>query len=296
VGKGLQDHPASLVACAFQERFQEMCLTHAIYGRGNTVRASAVASLLLLGRGPLATTGCDRGAFVRTTADKAQPDLQMRFVPAYALDPDAIASYIRFGKLAAEGKAWPGGVTLQLLATRPKSRGSVTLASADPYAKPTVDLGYFTDEGGEDLATLVAGVRLAREIMAQPALAQYIEEESWPGAGISTKEEVENYVRKTAVSGNAVVGSCRMGASPADSAVSASDFGVWGVRGVRVVDASLLPVIPGGQTGAPVVMAAERAAALLVDGTPLVRRGCGGGSAAGSGLGSAGSSREPALV
>jgi len=298
VGKGLQDHPASLVTCAFQGRFQEMCLTHEIYGRGNTVRASAVARLLLLGRGPLATTGCDRGAFVRTSSDKAQPDLQMRFVPAYALNPDAIASYVRFGKLAAEGKPWPAGVTLQLLATRPKSRGRVTLASADPYAKPDVDLGYFTDRAGEDLATLVAGTELARTIMAQPALAQYIEEESWPGSGLSTRAELEDYVRQTAVSGNAVVGSCRMGATPEDGAVDAATFSVWGVAGVRVVDASLLPVIPGGQTGAPVVMAAERAAALLVDGTPLARRGGGGrGSAAGRpGVGAAGAPREPALV
>ena len=292
VGANLQDHPATLVACAFEERFREMCLTHGIYGAGNKVRASAIASLLLLGRGPLATTGCDRGAFVRTTPEKTQPDLQIRFVPAYALDPDAIQSYVRFGKLAAEGKAWPGGITLQLLASRPKSRGSVSLASADPFAAPKVDLGYFTDEKGEDMATLVAGVELARKIAAQPALAQYVQSESWPGEGVTSRSELEDYVRRTAVSGNAVVGSCRMGATPLDSAVSASDFKVWGVEGVRVVDASLLPVIPGGQPGAPVVMAAERAAALLVDGTPLVRSGGAGGAAAGSGS----QSRQPALV
>jgi fatty acid photodecarboxylase len=301
VGANLQDHPATLVTCAFQERFREMCLTHGIYGDGFKVRASAIASLLLLGRGPLATTGCDRGAFVRTTPDKTQPDLQIRFVPAYALDPDAIQSYIRFGKLAAEGKAWPGGVTLQLLASRPKSRGSVSLASADPYAAPNVDLGYFTDPKGEDMATLIAGVELARRIAAQPALAQYVESESWPGEGVSSKAEIEEYVRRTAVSGNAVVGSCRMGVSAADSAVSSADFKVWGVQGVRVVDASLLPVIPGGQTGACVVMAAERAAALLVDGTPLVRPGGSGSSSSSGSGGSSGSSsgskpREPALV
>jgi choline dehydrogenase-like flavoprotein len=286
VGKNLQDHPATLLASAFEERFRELCLTHGIYGSGNKVRASAIAQLLLLGKGPLATTGCDRGAFVRTSADKAQPDLQIRFVAAYALDPDAIQSYVRFGKLAAEGKAWPGGITLQLLATRPKSRGAVSLLSSDPFAAPKVDLGYFTDAGGEDLATLVAGVKLARRIAEQPALAQYVKSESWPGEGVQTDSDLEAYVRRTAVSGNALVGSCRMGNSLQDSAVSASDFGVWGVEGVRVVDASLLPVIPGGQTGAPVVMMAERASALWCDGTPIGK----------AGSESASSSREPALV
>jgi choline dehydrogenase-like flavoprotein len=293
VGKNLQDHPATLVASLFQERFRELCLTHGIYGRGTRVRLSAVAKLLLWGQGPLTTTGCDRGAFVRTTPDKAQPDLQIRFVAAYALDPDAIASYVRFGKLAAEGKAWPGGASLQLLASRPRSRGSVRLASGDPFAKPVVDLGYFTDAGGEDMATLVAGIRLARRVFERPELARYVESEGWPGASAQTTEELEAYVRRTACSGNAVVGSCRMGASASDSAVDAGDFALRGVDGVRVVDASLLPVLPGGQTGAAVVMAAERAAALLVDGTPLVSRG--GGSGAGSSSASS-SSREPALV
>jgi len=79
------------------------------------------------------------------------------------------------------------------------------------------------------------------------------------------------YVRKTACSGNALTGTCRMGAAPTDgSVVSASDFSLWGVQGLRVVDASVVPVIPGGQTGAVTFMLAERAAALMTQGTPLV--------------------------
>ena len=153
---------------------------------------------------------------------------------------------------------------MQLLTARPKSRGRVSLYSADPFAHASVDLGYFTDKGGADMATLVAGLKLARRIADAPPLAKYLEREGWPGADAQSDADLEAYVRRTACSGNALVGTCRMGAAPTDgSVVSAADFGVWGVDALRVVDASVLPAIPGGQTGAPAVMVAERAAAQL---------------------------------
>jgi len=113
--------------------------------------------------------------------NKVPPPVQVRFVPAMALDPDAIQSYIKFAELAKEGGSWPAGITMQLLACRPKSRGSVTLASTNPFDLPSVDLGYFTDPEGADLATLKAGINMARHISEQPALAQYLEGELWPG-------------------------------------------------------------------------------------------------------------------
>jgi choline dehydrogenase-like flavoprotein len=115
-----------------------------------------------------------------------QPDLQIRFVPGYALDSDAIQSYVRFGELKAEGKKWPAGVTMQLLTARPRSRGSVGLKSTNPFDLPAVDVNYFSDKDGADLATLVSGVKIAREIAAKSPLGDYLSEEGWPGASVQT--------------------------------------------------------------------------------------------------------------
>ena len=78
----------------------------------------------------------------------------MRFVPALSLDADGVSTYVRFGKFKEQGKKWPSGVTFQLIACRPKSRGSVGLKSADPFDAPKLDPGYLSDPAGQDLATL----------------------------------------------------------------------------------------------------------------------------------------------
>lgn len=132
-----------------------------------------------------------------------------------------------------------------------------------------VELNYFKDDGS-DLATLVSGVKVARNIAEQSSLARYLKEEGWPGADVTTEADLEAYVRKTACSGNALTGTCRMGQAPTDgSVVSSKDFSAWGVDGLRIIDASVVPNIPGGQTGAVTFMLAERAAALLTKGTPI---------------------------
>jgi choline dehydrogenase-like flavoprotein len=131
-----------------------------------------------------------------------------------------------------------------------------------------VGLDYFADEA--DLATLVAGVKMARSVAEHSSLGKYLSQEGWPGASVTSDADLEAYVRKTACSGNALTGTCRMGASASDgSVVSAADFGLWGVDGLRVIDASVVPRIPGGQTGAVTFMLAERAAALMTQGTPI---------------------------
>ncbi|KAI8470464.1 MAG: GMC oxidoreductase-domain-containing protein [Monoraphidium minutum] len=267
VGANLQDHPATLFAALSKPEYQPMYVTSEVYGLGGTIRLGAIAKLLLQGRGPLTTTGCDHGALVNTRGGSGDPDLQIRFVPGYALDPDAIQSYVKYGQLKKEGKAWPGGITMQLLTARPKSRGRVGVYSTDPFAHAKVDIDYFSDPDGADLRTLLDGIKLARSIAEQGPLAKYLESEGWPGKDVQSEEDLIAYVKRSACSGNALVGSCRMGASPTDgSVVSTADFGVWGVDALRVIDASVIPTIPGGQTGAPAVMIAERAAAKLAGG------------------------------
>uniref|UniRef100_A0A7S0S699 Glucose-methanol-choline oxidoreductase N-terminal domain-containing protein n=1 Tax=Chlamydomonas leiostraca TaxID=1034604 RepID=A0A7S0S699_9CHLO len=273
VGANLQDHPATLYAARTDDKFDELAVTSQIYDKKQNIKFGAVLQYLFNKRGPLATTGCDHGAFVSTTG-KGEPDLQMRFVPGMALDADAIQSYIKFAELKKSGEAWPCGITIQLLAVRAKSTGSVGLKSADPFAAPAINIGYFTDKGGEDMATLREGLKLSRRICEQSPLAQYITEERFPGTPTATDADLDAFIRKTTCSGNALVGTCKMGAASDPTAVvSAEDFKVHGVSGLRVVDASVIPRIPGGQMGAPVVMIAERAAALMTKGTPIAKGG-----------------------
>ena len=138
------------------------------------------------------------------------------------------------------------------------------LKSSDPFINPDININYFSDKDGADLATLREGLKLSRKVAASEPLSKYLTMEAYPGSGRNADAELDEYIKKTAHSGNALVGTCRMGASASDgSVVSSEDFSVFGVEGLRVVDSSVIPTMPGGQTGAPTVMIAERAAATI---------------------------------
>lgn len=266
VGKNLQDQPAVLTASRVKDKFEGTTLSDHIYSEKGKIRKRAILNYLVRGRGPLATTGCDRGAFVRTAAATGSlPDLQIRFVPGMALDPDGVSTYMRFAAFQEQGKKWPSGVTFQLVACRPQGRGSVGLHSDNPFDAPAVESGYLADASGTDLATLQHGVKLARQLAASGTFSEYLDTEVFPGDDITTDAAIEEYIRKSIHSSNAIVGTCRMGAggAVAGDVVDPSTLGVYGLDGIRVVDASIIPLIPGGQTGAPTIMIAERAAAVL---------------------------------
>lgn len=111
-------------------------------------------------------------------------------MPAYALDPDGVSAYAKFGELKKLGIKWPAGVTLQLLACRPQSRGSIGLNSTDPFERPALDINYLTDDQGADMATLKAGLRIARDMSVSPSLKNVIAEEGFPGEwGAGCKRE-----------------------------------------------------------------------------------------------------------
>jgi len=151
---------------------------------------------------------------------------------------------------------------LSLLLSRPPSLSG--LKSTDPFINPDININYFSDPDGADLATLREGLKLSRRIAAAEPLSKYLTEEAYPGRGRSDDAAIDEFIKKTAHSGNALVGTCRMGTSPHQGAVvSSEDLTVFGVEGLRVVDASVIPTIPGGQTGAATVMIAERAAATM---------------------------------
>lgn len=272
VGQNLQDQPAVLISNPLKKELDGKSLTDHIYNPRGRIRKRAVLQWLLFGRGSLTSTGCDRGAMIRTGAGRGSaPDLQIRFVPGMALDPDGVSTYTRFGKFQKEGRKWPSGVTFQLVAARAEGRGSVSLKSGDPFDSPSINSGYLNDPEGRDLATLMNGIDIARQLVSTESMSSILDGELFPGVDISSPAAVEDYIRRTIHSSNALVGTCRMGTSAENGDVVDSELRIFGLSGIRVIDASVIPKIPGGQTGAPTVMIAEKAADMIVRGVPAAK-------------------------
>jgi choline dehydrogenase-like flavoprotein len=142
---------------------------------------------------------------------------------------------------------------------RPQCRGSVTLASADPFAAPVIDPNFF--DHPDDMRRLVRGFRQMRALMSQPALAKLGGQELARSAGAVTDAQIEAFIRDYADTIYHPVGTCRMGPGALD--VVGADLRVHGLEGLRVVDASIMPRIVGGNTNAPVIMVAEKASDMI---------------------------------
>jgi choline dehydrogenase-like flavoprotein len=196
--------------------------------------------------GMLTTNFAEGGAFIRSTAQEATPDLQLHFV---------------IGKLVDHGRktVFGHGFSCHVCVLRPKSRGSVTLASGDPLAAPAIDPAFLADR--DDLDRLVRGFKIMRGVLQQPALAALGGRELQASAAAQSDEQIEQFIRGHADTIYHPVGTCRMGPG-ADDVVDAQ-LRVHGVRGLRVVDASVMPRIVSGNTNAPVIMIAEKAADMI---------------------------------
>lgn len=207
-----------------------------------------LASWAIRGRGPLTSNLGEAVAFLRTRPDLPAPDLELLFAPVL---------------FEEEGLKQPTehGLTLAVVLLRPKSVGSVTLRSADPGVPPAIDPRYLTDPGSEDIATLVNGLRLARRILAQEPLAAFVESELLPGADARSDDDLRTHIRRLSQTLYHPAGTCRMGSDP--HAVVDPELRVRGLDGLRVADASVIPVLPSGHTNWPTVMIAERAADLI---------------------------------
>ena len=151
------------------------------------------------------------------------------------------------------------GYSCHICVLRPASRGSVTLASADPMAAPTIDPNFLAQDS--DLTTLIKGAKMAREIMKTPPLAAYEHKELFGVRDGMTDADWANVIRARADTIYHPVGTCKMGVD--DSAVVDPRLRVHGVQGLRVVDASVMPSVTSGNTNAPTIMIAERAADLI---------------------------------
>jgi choline dehydrogenase len=152
-------------------------------------------------------------------------------------------------------------VTLNACLLRPKARGSVRLASANPDDPPLIDIGFLRDE--EDVRLSVAGLRYAREVLAAAPLRDMVSAELLPGRGVVSDADLREHCKRTVKTNYHPVGTCRMGTEDDPLAVVAPDLRVRGVEGLRVFDASMMPNIVSGNTNAPVMAVADRAVALM---------------------------------
>jgi choline dehydrogenase len=152
-----------------------------------------------------------------------------------------------------------GGVTLNSAYLRPRSRGTVRLASADPLAAPLIDPNYWADPYDREMS--IRGLRLAREIIAGAALKPYVLAERLPGPGVQTDAEVFDYACRHAKTDHHPAGTCRMGSDPA--AVVDTRLRFNGITGLRVVDASVMPRVVSSNTNAATIMIAEKAADMI---------------------------------
>jgi len=202
--------------------------------------------------GPLASTIAEACAFVRSRPDLPAPDLQFHVAPAAFLD---------------HGLAEPPGpgFTMAPVLVAPHSAGQLRLASPDPRWRPRIDPRYLTDE--RDVAALVAGVAVAREVASAGPLTRFLDSEYLPGSAAQSSAQVADCVRRHGQTLYHPVGTAAMGVSH-DSVVDLA-CRVHGVQGLRVVDASVMPTVPRGNTNAPTIAVAERASDLILGKQPL---------------------------
>ncbi|MFQ6021864.1 MAG: GMC family oxidoreductase [Acidiferrobacterales bacterium] len=203
---------------------------------------------LLFRSGPLSIGINQAGAFVRTRDEVSRPDIQFHFAALSADMPGAPLHTF-------------SGFTSSVCQLRPESRGSVLIKSRDPFEAPAMQPNYLSAE--IDRKTIVAGLKVARKIAAAPALKAYIIDEYMPGKDIQLDDELLDFARNTGVTIFHPSGTCKMGSDRA--AVVDDRLRVHGIDGLRVVDCSIIPTLMSGNTHAPVVMIAEKAADMILD-------------------------------
>ena len=207
-----------------------------------------LARWALRGTGPLTSNLGEAVAFVRSLAQLSEPDVELLLAPVL---------------FEEEGLKQPTehGLTLAVVLLRPRSAGTVLVRSADPAVAPAIDPRYLSDPEGEDEATLLRGLRLARRVLAQEPLATFTDGEILPGADARTDDDLRAHLRALSQTLYHPAGTCRMG-SDAQSVVD-PELRVRGLAGLRVADASVMPTLPRGHTNWPTVMIAERAATFV---------------------------------
>ena len=243
VGQNYRDHLALAVKQACTLPISMFNFFHPM------IAARAVANFLLFRRGPLAEPPAQVSAYMRITPGSTEPDIKIHF---------AMALYEAMGRKLINQHGYFAHIEL----LRPQSVGEIKLASADPLTLPAIDPNILAVPA--DIVVARKAIQAVRKIFAQAAFDPMRGEELAPGPSVDTDEDLDAYVRDTAISDIHSVGTCRMGDDP--MAVVDSRLRVRGVASLRVVDASVMPRVPGGNTNVPTMMVAEKAADMILDG------------------------------
>ncbi len=243
VGKNLQDHPDVLIVHKATRR-AGYSLGPLFLWRG----AKGLVDYLARGCGPFTSNIAEAGGFARTEPGLDAPDVQYHFLPV-----------IQENHGLALRRSLGFGFSLHVCVLRPRSRGEIGLNSADPLADPRIQPNYLADPA--DLKVLVAGVRAARRILGASALDPYRGPELFPGEAVRSDAAIEAFIRQRCETLYHPVGTCKMGVDA--MAVVDPELRVRGLEGLRVVDASIMPTLIGGNTNTPTTMIAEKAADMI---------------------------------
>jgi choline dehydrogenase/4-pyridoxate dehydrogenase len=252
VGRNLQDHLSVAADYARHEPGPFVAMM-----RLDRV-ALALARAYCLGTGPFTETPSGWTGFVKSRPDVALPDIQFLFRAA----PGGAGPYLPPFK-----PAFADGFSLRAVMLRPESRGAITLASADPRAPVKIRQNFLATDN--DRRTIRDGLKLVRRICATPPLSNFATRELAPGPDIESDRDLDAYIRATAATAHHPLGTCKMGPAGDPMAVVDQELRVRGIAGLRVVDASVMPDMVGGNINAPVIMIAEKAADLIRGREPL---------------------------
>ncbi|MEL6463726.1 MAG: GMC family oxidoreductase N-terminal domain-containing protein [Pseudomonadota bacterium] len=246
VGQNLQDH---LDLCVLAE-----CSGHHSYDGMDKFPRSAIAALqyVMFKSGPVTSSLFETGAFWYASDASPLPDLQFHF---------GQGSGIEKGIVTID----KGGVTLNCAYVRPKSRGSVALASNDLGKAPLIDPNYWSEP--EDREASLNALEIARDILAQPALKPFLAREALPGPEVRTRDDLFKYACRLAKTQHHPVGTCRMGRGA--MTVVDPELKVHGIDGLRVCDSSIMPVITSSNTNAAAIMVGEKASDMIRGLPPL---------------------------
>jgi 4-pyridoxate dehydrogenase len=252
VGQSLQDHISAPIAWARKE-------PGPLHAKMRADRIAVdLAKTYFFGSGLSADLPGGVMAFLKSPLAQDLPDLQLLFAAA----PMTAAPY--FAPFVAP---YADSFACRAVVLRPESRGCIELVSTDPHAAPRIRQNFLATD--KDWVTLRAGLRLVREIGNQPALAQFNAGEVLPGPASRSNAEIDTHIRATGITVHHPLGTCKMGRPSDPTAVVDPELKVLGVDALRVVDASVMPDLVGGNINAPVIMIAEKAADLIRGRTPL---------------------------
>jgi choline dehydrogenase len=244
VGKNLQDHLQAGVVYSCKQKIT----LETAQSLGN------IFKYLTQKQGPLTSNVAEAGGFIKTQPDLVAPDIQFHFAPAY---------FLRHGFDNPKGYGFSVGATV----LRPQSRGEITLRSSDPFAHPVIRANYFSEAG--DLHTFVKGAEVVLDIVQSQPFDAYRGEEMWPMKNAHSAKAMRNnpkllaeHICNIAETIYHPVGTCKMGQD--ELAVVDAQLHVHGIKGLRVVDASIMPTITSGNTNAPTIAIAEKAAEMIL--------------------------------